>query len=115
MQANFKQTLAAAVERNWSAQRTWFDTLVSFPSLRGKEGPCQDWLAAEFRARQWSVDRYTLAEVSMSHLPGYSPVMDTDYANAVQVVASVRAPQPTGRSLILQGHVDVVPSGPEQM
>src|SRR5262245_52647072 len=51
----------------------------------------------------------------MDTLPGFSPVMDTDYSRAVQVVASLRAPKPTGRSLILQGHVDVVPAGPVEM
>ncbi len=51
----------------------------------------------------------------MTHLRGFAPVMDTDYADAVQVVATLRAPQPTGRSLVLQGHVDVVPEGPHDM
>ena len=51
----------------------------------------------------------------METLPGFSPVMDTDYSRAVQVVASLRAPKPAGRSLILQGHVDVVPAGPVAM
>ncbi|HEY0418918.1 MAG TPA: ArgE/DapE family deacylase, partial [Acetobacteraceae bacterium] len=51
----------------------------------------------------------------MDHLPGFSPVMDTDYCQAVQVVATVRAPEQKGRSLILQGHVDVVPPGPAEM
>ena len=107
--------LRAAVEANWERQVAWLQTLVRFASVRGKEGPCQDWIAREFAARQWSVDRYTLAEVPMEHLPGFSPVLDTDYSQAVQVVASVRAPQPQGRSLILQGHVDVVPTGPAEM
>ena len=112
--------LEAAVEANWEKQVAWLQTLVRFPSLRGKEGPCQDWIAREFAGRGWSVDRYTLSEVAMDHLPGYSPVMDTDYTQAVQVVATVRAPQlpaegARGRSLILQGHVDVVPEGPAEM
>ena len=51
----------------------------------------------------------------MDHLPGFSPVMDTDYTQAVQVVATVRSPQQAGKSLILQGHVDVVPEGPAEM
>jgi acetylornithine deacetylase len=111
-------TLAAlekAVEDNWDKQVAWLQTLVRFPSLRGREAPCQDWISREFAQRGWSVDRYTLAEVAMDHLPGFSPVMDTDYANAVQVVASVRAPQQIGKSLVLQGHVDVVPTGPADM
>jgi acetylornithine deacetylase len=105
----------AAVEANWSAQIEWLRKLVGFPSLRGEEAPCQDWIARAFAARGWSVDRYTLAEVDMAHLPGFSPVMDTDYARAVQVVASLRAPEQQGRSLILQGHIDVVPAGPLDM
>ncbi|MFI5014159.1 MAG: ArgE/DapE family deacylase [Hyphomicrobiales bacterium] len=107
--------IVSAVESNWQAQLDWLSQLVGFPSLRGQEGPCQDWLARDFAARGWSVDRYTLAEVEMAHLPGFSPVMDTDYARAVQVVAVLRSPQPGGRSLILQGHVDVVPEGPVEM
>lgn len=111
-------TLAAlekAVEQNWDKQVAWLQSLVRFPSRRGKEGPCQDWIAREFAGRGWSVDRYTLADVDMSHLPGFSPVMDTDYTQAVQVVATVRSPEQKGRSLILQGHVDVVPEGPADM
>jgi len=112
--------LEAAVEANWEKQVAWLQTLVRFPSVRGKEGPCQDWLAREMAGRGWSVDRYTLSEVQMDHLPGFSPVMDTDYQQAVQVVGTVRSPTlaaggQTGRSLIVQGHVDVVPPGPEEM
>ena len=107
--------IEVAVGANWERQVAWLQELVRFPSRRGKEGPCQDWIAREFARRGWSVDRYTLDQVEMAHLPGYSPVLDTDYSQAVQVVASVRAPAQIGRSLILQGHVDVVPEGPVEM
>ena len=107
--------LEAAVDSNWDRQVAWLQNLVRFPSVRGKEGPCQDWLAREMAARGWSVDRYTLSEVQMDHLPGFSPVMDTDYTQAVQVVGTARAPEQKGKSLIIQGHVDVVPPGPEAM
>ncbi|MBV9812902.1 MAG: ArgE/DapE family deacylase, partial [Acetobacteraceae bacterium] len=115
--ADLLAKLTTAVEGNWERQVAWLQSLVRFPSRRGHEGPCQDWIAREFASRGWSVDRYTLDEVEMEHLPGHSPVMDTDYRQAVQVVASVRAPTAatTGRSLILQGHVDVVPEGPQDM
>ena len=113
--AGIHDQLARAVDRNWDAQLEWLRALVTFPSLRGEEAPCQDWLAREFASRGWAVDRYTLADVNLQHLPGYSPVMDTDYTKAVQVVGSLRASEPKGRSLILQGHVDVVPAGPLDM
>lgn len=107
--------IAEAVENGWRAQVDWLTTLVNFPSSRGLEAPCQDWIAREFAGRGWTVDRYTLADVALEHCPGYSPVLDTDYNGAVQVVAAIRAPEQNGRSLILQGHVDVVPTGPQAM
>ena len=110
--SNLQARLASAVDQNFERQVAWLATLVQFPSLRGQEAPCQDWIAREFTARQWAVDRYTLAEVPMSHLPGFSPIVDADYTRAVQVVASLRPRAPKGKSLILQGHVDVVPTGP---
>ncbi|MDX2204458.1 MAG: ArgE/DapE family deacylase [Hyphomicrobiaceae bacterium] len=115
MDKDVRGKLEAAVEAGWASEVAWLKALVAFPSLRGEEAPCQDWIAGEFARRGWPVDRYTLADVDMAHLPGYSPVADTDYRRAVQVVASLRAPAPKGRSLILQGHVDVVPAGPLEM
>jgi acetylornithine deacetylase len=115
MSQDVRGKIEAAVEANWANEVAWLKSVVAFPSVRGQEAPCQDWIAGEFARRGWSVDRYTLAEVEMSHLPGFSPIMDTDYTRAVQVVASLRAPDPKGKSLILQGHVDVVPAGPLEM
>ena len=104
--------LRQSVEKGFPAQIEFLAQLVRFPSTRGNEATCQDWIAAQLATRGYAIDRYTLAEVEMDHLQGHSPVMDTDYTQAVQVVASIPAKDPHGRSLILQGHVDVVPTGP---
>ena len=109
---DLRQALSAAVDAGFAKQTEFYARLVAFPSVRGEEGPCQDWIAQELGGRGYEVDRYTLAEVALDGLPGFSPVMDTDYTQAVQVVGTRRAAEPTGRSLILQGHVDVVPAGP---
>ena len=65
--------LDQAIAASWDRQLDWLKTLVGFPSQRGLEGPCQDWIAAAFRTRGWSVDRYVLSDVDMEHLPGHSP------------------------------------------
>jgi acetylornithine deacetylase len=114
-QGDVVDSLAAAIDRDWERQLQWLQHLVRFPSLRGQEGECQEWLAGEFAARGWSVDRYALADIDFSQHAKSAPVVETDYARAQQVVASVAAPDPKGRSLILQGHVDVVPAGPPDM
>lgn len=107
--------LRAAVDAGWERQVAFYAELVREPSVRGAEGPLQDWIAGELRGRGYEVDRYTLADVELAHMEGFSPVMDTDYGQAVQVVGVKRAAAPAGRSLILQGHVDVVPTGPEAL
>lgn len=103
--------LARAVADGFDRQTEWLTRLASFDSTRGNEGPCQDWLAGEFAARGWEVDKYAIDPAAISGLPGFSPIVDVDYSKAIQVVASHRVSEPVGRSLILQGHIDVVPTG----
>lgn len=104
--------LRAAVDAGFAEQTAFLTELVRFPSVRGEEAPLQDWMARQLAGRGYSVDRYVLGDVEMGHLSGFSPVMDTDYSRAVQVVGTRRAAVAAGRSLIIQGHVDVVPTGP---
>jgi acetylornithine deacetylase len=107
--------LRRAVDAGFDRQTAFYADLVRFPSIRGQEGPLQDWLARQLAERGYAVDRYTLDQVDMEHLPGFSPVMDADYSQTVQVVGTRRAAAPVGRSLILQGHVDVVPTGSAEL
>ncbi|WP_426955291.1 ArgE/DapE family deacylase [Muricoccus radiodurans] len=107
--------LEDAVEAAFDRQVAFLADLTRFKSLRGEEAPLQDWMARQLSARGYAVDRYTLADVPLEGSRGAAPVMDTDYGRAVQVVAAKRATNPTGRSLIIQGHVDVVPAGPASM
>jgi acetylornithine deacetylase len=107
--------LAAAVEANFEQEVGFLGDLVRFPSTRGNEAPLQDWMARQLAARGYGVDRYTLADVPLAQHPKASPMVEADPAKSVQVVATHRAKDPTGRSLILQGHIDVVPEGPPEM
>ena len=103
----------AAIDTNFDKQVQFLAELVRFPSLRGREAPLQDWFARQMAARGYAVDRYTLADVPMH--PKMAPMVECDPAGSVQGVAAYRAQNPTGRSLILQGHIDVVPEGPADM
>lgn len=107
--------LSVAVDAGFVAQVSFLQELVRFPSRRGEEAPLQDWMAREFARRGYAVDRYTLADVALPTHEKGAPMVDVDPAGSVQVVATYRAKDPTGRSLILQGHIDVVPEGPSDM
>jgi acetylornithine deacetylase len=101
-----------AVDRTFDQQTAFLADLVRFASQRGREATQQDYVFAALKHRGLAMDRWRLDETDMSAHPGYSPVVDTDYSNAWNVVGSWRPPSETGRSLILNAHVDIVPTGP---
>lgn len=107
--------LSDAVERGFDEQVRFLADIVRHPSLRGREAPLQDHMARWFNARGYSVDRFSIADVPLAEHPKASPMVDVDAAASFQVVASKRCAAPTGRSLIIQGHIDVVPEGPAEM
>jgi acetylornithine deacetylase len=69
-------------------------------------------MAATLRRMGYEVDQWQLDVADLQHHPGFSPVMYSSYERAYNVVGTHRPRQQQGRSLILQGHVDVVPTGP---
>ena len=109
------ERLRTAVDDGFARQTEFLQALVRFPSLRGNEAPLQDWIAREFAGRGWAVDRFSLADVPLVAHAKASPMVDADAAASRQVVATRRGSDPSARSLILQGHIDVVPEGPAEM
>lgn len=108
-----RSRISAAIDAGFDRQVAFLQELVRFPSLRGREAPLQDWFARQMAQRGYAVDRFSIADVP--HHPKMAPMVEVDPAGSVQVVASHRPANPTGRSLILQGHIDVVPEGPHEM
>jgi len=100
-----------AVDAAFDRQIAFTQELVRHPSMRGAEQTAQDFMAAAFRARGLAVDRWTIDVDALRGLPGFAPVVDVSYENALNVVGAYRPETPGGRSLILNGHIDVVPTG----
>lgn len=109
------QRLSDAVEAGFEEQVRFLADIVRHPSLRGREAPLQDHLARWFAARGYAVDRFSIADVGLDQHEKASPMVEVDPATSLQVVAARRCPEPSGRSLIIQGHIDVVPEGPHEM
>lgn len=103
-----------AVEALFDEQTAFLAELTSFPSTRGQEQDAQRFIAEAFAARGYEVDRWRIDLDDIRHMPGFSPVLG-DYEDALNVVATHRGDTGRGRSLILNGHVDVVPPGPAEM
>ncbi|TVQ34446.1 MAG: ArgE/DapE family deacylase [Geminicoccaceae bacterium] len=105
--------LAAAIAARFDDQIEATRRLVAIPSLRGAEGPALDLMADLMRQRGLAVDDWTIAADELRHLAGWGP-LETPSA-AVRSVVGTRQGTGDGRSLILQGHIDVVPAGPLDM
>ena len=103
--------LIAAVDQGFHAQVDFLAALTRFASTRGREAAAQDFMATAMRSRGLAVDRWKIVVDDIRELPGFSPVV-VSYDDAWNVVGTHRAPTGGGRSLILNGHIDVVPTGP---
>lgn len=103
-----------AVDRRFDEQIRFLEDLIRFPSTRGNETGAQQFMIDALTERGYDVDAWTIEPDAIRSLPGFSPV-HADYGNALNVVATHRSERGTGRSLILNGHIDVVPEGPHQM
>lgn len=114
MQDDLKNRLCAAVDTAFDRQIAFLSELTSHPSTRGNEQSAQGFMASELAARGYEVDRWQINVIEIQHLPGFSPVLGP-YDDAVNVVGIHRADSQAGRSLILNGHIDVVPAGPLDM
>ena len=106
--------ILAAVEQGFDAQVETTRTMMAFPSTRGNEHTCQDWVFSQLRDRGYAMDRFEMDADAISRHPGAGAI-DDKHSMAPIVVGIHRPRAETGRSLILQSHVDVVPSGPADM
>ncbi|MES2750292.1 MAG: ArgE/DapE family deacylase [Pseudomonadota bacterium] len=97
---------------DWQLETT--AQFASIPSTRGAEGPCQDMMGDLLRARGFEVDDWHIDTDDLKDLRGYGPI-EHDFSRARTVVGTYRPTRDAGRSLILQGHCDVVPAGPLDM
>ena len=112
--AKLKERIKQSVDDGFEAQLALTADLVRCPSTRGNEHTAQDLVARQMRARGLAVDVFAMDQGQILAHPGGSP-FSLEHSAAPIVVGIHRPQRETGRSLILQGHVDVVPPGPLDM
>lgn len=89
--------------------------LVQHPSLLGQEASAQAYMAKVFTDLGLQVHEFEINHDKIRHHPGYSPSI-LSYDGRRNVVATHTPTGPShGRSLILNGHIDVVPVGCETL
>ena len=112
--SDIQQRILAAVDTGFDAQLATTRDFVAIPSTRGAEGPCQDMIGDLLRQRGYEVDDWHIDLKELQDLRGFGPIAH-DFSKARSVVGTYRPATSAGKSLILQGHCDVVPAGPLDM
>jgi acetylornithine deacetylase len=101
-----------AVESHRQEALELLQQLVRTPSLEGEEKACQEIVAKKYRDMKLDVDLWDPPDEEILAHPAYVPV-GRSYKDRPNVVGIYRGTG-GGHSLILNGHVDVVPIGPAE-
>ncbi len=109
-----EERISAAVEKGFENQIAFLQDLVRCPSNRGEEHTAQDLMARTLSDRGYALDRFAMDETAITSHPGGGAF--SEHHSRTPIVVGIHRPrEEKGRSLILQGHVDVVPAGPLDM
>lgn len=114
LEEQLAKDILAAVDKGFHDQVGFTQDLIRYPSVRGEEHHCQGFIFDAMQSRGLEMDRWAVDVAEIEGHPGFSPVA-VDYTNAINVVGTHKPREASGKSLILNGHVDVVPVGPLDM
>lgn len=104
-----RQDILSIIDANRDQAVAFLQKMVSIPSVTGDEAAIQDYLSKYMAGIGLDVDMWETDWEELKKHPGYRPV-DRGYENRPNIVATWKG-QGGGRSLLLNGHTDVIPVG----
>ena len=107
-----RSRILRAVDARFDDEVRFIQELVRHPSRRTAERSAQDLMERAMAERDLEIDRWALDPAELSAHPG-AGFVEVPYDDVENVVGTYRPVTESGRSLILNGHIDVVPEGPE--
>ena len=99
------------IDANWDQEVEFLRGLVRRPSTLHEEAQVQQFIARELEGIGLETDVWHVDHAEIARQPGYSPV-EWSYEGRPNVAATWKSPS-GGRSLLFNGHIDVVPITPE--
>jgi acetylornithine deacetylase len=109
MSANGRQKLLATIDANREKAIAFLQKMISIPSVTGDEANIQKFLADYMGKLGLKVDMWETDWEQLKKHPAYRPV-DRGYEGRPNIVATLKGTG-GGRSLLLNGHTDVIPVG----
>ncbi len=106
------RSVVERVDKNWEREVEFLRAMVRRPSTLGHEALVQRFIAQELAEMGLVADVWQVDHAEIARLPGYSPV-EWSFEGRPNVATTWESSSGGGRSLIFNGHVDVVPATPE--
>ena len=111
--ADFQRQITSALEASQEGLVNFIQTLVQCPSLANNEGPVQDIIQDKLKSLGLDTEKII---VKFDKLKDHPAFCDDGFSPDSRVnILGHWHNDGDGRSLILNGHVDVVPPGPENL
>lgn len=104
-----REKILAEIDANKEGAIAFLQRMVSIPSVTGDEAAIQNFVSDYMKSIGLSVDMWETNWEELKKHPGYRPV-DRGYAGRPNIVGTLKGAG-GGRSLLLNGHTDVIPVG----
>lgn len=116
LQDDLIASITKSVQDGFDEQIAYTQKLIRFGGQRNQEAEVQDFIFQQFADRGYNTEKFDMDEEALSKHVGAGKVSDKhSHAPCVVGVHKPKKQSEGGRSLILNGHIDVVPLGPEDM
>src|SRR6202045_2236402 len=109
MSASIDQTLLQKIDEHREKSIAFLQQMIAIPSVTGDEAKIQKFLADYMAKLGLAVDVWETDWEELKKHPAYRPV-DRGYEGRPNIVATLQGAG-GGRSLLLNGHTDVIPVG----
>ena len=109
MSASIDQTLVQKIDDSRERAVAFLQQMIAIPSVTGDEAKIQKFLADYMTKIGLDVDMWETDWGELKKHPAYRPV-DRGYEGRPNIVATLKG-SGGGRSLLLNGHTDVIPVG----
>ncbi|KAJ4296363.1 hypothetical protein N0V90_006408 [Kalmusia sp. IMI 367209] len=109
-------SITDAVAKNFDNELAFIQKVIQYGGQRGEEAAIQQEIFDQYTSRGFKTTKLDMDQEALSKQPG-SGRFSAKHSKA-PVVVGVLEPDstaPGGKSLILNGHIDVVPTGPEEL
>src|SRR4051812_30027683 len=108
-----RNRILATVDAAFESQVGFLSDLVRCASLREQESEVQQLVEATLLERGYEVQRQMIDQALIGRHPAFSPAT-VRYENSWNVIGTRKPNISQGRSLIMNAHVDIVPTGDPQ-